>query len=144
MANETDKLVQDLYKVVQDKKAAIQKAEKPSWETNCAFRYNKENSASTNIQVCGDVDELTFMLGFLFEKKRGFEEAQKFLGVKGKFRWLGYSFEDWSTDIKTRIDKIEITAKKKELQVLEERLDALVSPDMKRQMELAEIQKLLS
>jgi len=33
-SSETDKLVQDLFKVVQIKKAEIAKAEKPNWETN--------------------------------------------------------------------------------------------------------------
>jgi hypothetical protein len=42
---EEDKLVQELFNVVQAKKAEIAKAEKPSWETNCAFRYNKDSSA---------------------------------------------------------------------------------------------------
>ena len=133
MANDRDKIVQELFKVVQEKKAAIAKAEKPNWLTNCAFRYNKETSASTNIQVCGDVDELILMLAFLCEKKRSFAEAQTILGTSKKFAWLGFSFEDWSSDLKTRIDKIEISKKKQ-----------LVSPELKEQMELAEIQKLLA
>ena len=108
MTNETDKLVQDLFKVVQDKKVAIAKAEKPSWLTNCAFRYNNDSSAATNIQVCSDVEELTQMLGFLCEKKNGFEAAQAYLGVTGPFKWIGFSFDDWASDIKTRIDKIQI------------------------------------
>lgn len=143
MANETDKMVQQLFEVVQKKKAEIAKAEKPSWATNCAFRYNKDSSASTNIQVCSDVEELIHMLAFLCDKKRGFNEAQELLGTTHKFRWLGFSFEDWSGDIKTRIDKIQITNKKKELEALESRLDKLVSPELKAQMELAEISKLL-
>lgn len=144
MANERDKLVQELFKVVQEKKSAIAKAEKPSWATNCAFRYNEDSSASINIQVCADVEKFVHMLAFLIDKKRSFDEAQKILGTSVKFKWSGFSFEDWQSDIKTRIDKIEISNKKKELELLEGRLDKLVSPELKAQMELDEISKLLN
>ena len=144
MASEQDKLVQELFKVVQTKKAEIAKAEKPNWETNCAFRYNKDSSAATNLQVCADVEELVHILGFLCDRKAGFEKAQEITGTSLKFKWLGFSFEDWASDIKTRIDKIQITNKKKELEVLESRLDKLVSPELKAKMELEEISKLLS
>lgn len=143
MGNETDKMVQELFKVVQDKKAAIAKAEKPNWQTNCAFRYSKDSSASTNIQACGEVEELVHILALLCEKKRGFEEAQTILGTTGDFKWFGFSFADWASDIKTRIDKIQINIKKKELELLEGRLDKLISPELKAQLELAEIKKLL-
>ena len=144
MSNERDKQVQELFKVVQEKKTAIAKAEKPNWETNCAFRYNKESSFSTNIQVCSDAEELVVILALLIEKRNSFDEAQKILGTSFGFKWFGFSFENWVSDIKTRIDKIEITKKKKELELLESRLDKLVSPELKTQMELEEITKLLA
>ena len=144
MANDRDKLVQELFNVVQEKKAAIAKAEKPNWETNCAFRYNKDSSASINLQVCSDGEELVNILGFLIEKKNAFESAQKILGTSFKFKWSGFSFEDWSSDLKTRLDKIEISIKKKELEMLEGRLNGLVSKEMREQLELDEIKKMLS
>ena len=145
MANtEQDKLVQQLFEVAQKKKAEIAKAEKPNWITNCAFRYNKDSSASINLQVCADVEELISILGFLIEKENAFKAAQEILGTTHKFKWGGFSVEDWTNDISTRITKIQIGNKKKELEVIESRLDKLVSPELKAQMELAEIQKLLS
>ncbi len=50
MANKQDEQVQALFKIVQEKKAEIAKTEKPSWETNCSFRYNP-NSASEDHQI---------------------------------------------------------------------------------------------
>lgn len=141
---ETDKVVQELFKVVQDKKAAIAKAEKPNWMTNCAFRYSKDSSSSTNLQACGDIEELINIMGVLCGHKRNFDEAQKILGTDVQFKWFNFSFEDWASDIKTRIDKIQINAKKKELEMLEARLDKLISPELKANLELAEIQKMLS
>ena len=65
------------------------------------------------------------------------------LGTKYQFKWLGFTFDQWKADIKTRIDKIQISKKKKELEELEVRLDKLISPELKQQMELEEITKLL-
>jgi hypothetical protein len=138
-----DRLVQELTKHVNDKKAAIAKAEKPNWNTNCAFRYSKDSSASINLQVCGVVEELVYILGFLCEKRNAFNEAQKIIGTNLEFKWFGYTFDDWAEDIQTRINKIEITAKKKELEMLEERLNKLISPELRAQMELEEIRKSL-
>lgn len=138
-----DKAVQQLFEVVQKKKAEIAKAEKPNWLTNCSFRYNKESSNSTNIQVCSDVNELITILGFLIGKQNEFNLAKEVLGVTNTFNWVGFTLEEWTNDIRTRIDKIQITNKKKELEQLELRLDKLISPELKASMELDEIKKLL-
>ena len=143
MSTEKDKLVLELFQVAQTKKAEIAKAEKPKWETNCAFRYNKDSSTSTNLQVCSDVEELVHILAFLCDRKNGFDEAQKITGTTLKFKWIGFSFEEWVSDIKTRIDKIQISNKKKDLEVIEARLDKLVSKELRDKWELDKLTKLL-
>ena len=138
---EIDKIVQDLFKVVQTKKDEIAKAERPNWETNCAFGYNPEISQRTNLQVITDVLELINILTFIYDKHKSFEVVQEMLGTNYKFKWLGFTFDQWKSDVKTRINKIEISKKKKELGELEIRLDKLISPELKQQMELDEITK---
>lgn len=140
---EIDNIVQDLFKVVQTKKDEIAKAEKPNWETNCAFGFYPETSQRINLQVISDVADLVNILAFLIEKHKNFDAAQEILGTNLKFKWLGFTFDQWKSDIKTRLDKIQISMKKRELNELEARLDKLVSPELKQQMELEEIKKLL-
>lgn len=140
---EIDNIVQDLFKVVQTKKDEIAKAEKPNWETNCAFGFYPETSQRINLQVMSDVADLVNILAFLIEKHKNFDAAQEILGTNLKFKWLGFTFDQWKSDIKTRLDKIQISMKKRELNELEARLDKLVSPELKQQMELEEIKKLL-
>ena len=60
------------------------------------------------------------------------------------FSWHGYSTEKWKVDIQARIDKIQIEKKKRDLEILEKRLDAILSPELKAEMELEEITKALS
>jgi len=139
-----DEQVQKLFQIVQSKKEEIKKAEKPNWETNGSFGYNKDSSSRINIHIVLEVEELVSILGFLIEKEKGFKEAQTILGTNAEFKWMGFTLKEWQSDIQTRINKVQISKKKKELETLEERLDKLISPELKRQMELDEITKMLS
>ena len=143
MANKTDEQVQMLFNVVQQKKAEIAKIEKPNWLTNSSFRWDENNaSTSINIQTVSDPKVLVAALAKLLSISDAAEKAAAELGVENyKFEYLGFSLNDWKTDFKTRVDKIQITKKKNELAKLEERLNSLISPELKAQMELEAIQK---
>lgn len=143
---ESDKKVKELWDVVAKKKAEIQIAEKPSWKTNCTFSFNRDVSnphQRFNIQTVVDSKEFVEALAFLYIQEDSFDRASKDLGVKQSFKWQGFSVEDWKTDFQTRIAKVKVSDKKKELAVLETRLNALLSPELKMELELADIQKTL-
>ncbi len=143
MATKRDEQVQELFKIVQEKKSAILKAEKPNWQTNCSFGFDKNSSARQNIQVVSDMDELTEMFAFLLRREEYHNKASIELGVDSKFKWMGFTLDQWKSDIQTRIDKIQISKKKQELEQLESRLNSLISPDLRAEMELSEIAKIL-
>ena len=141
MAAAQDKLVQELFAKVQEKKAEITKLERPNWKTNQSFGFIKNSAERVNLQVTNDVRVVAEILAFLIDRKNSFEKACDELGVKLKFEWMNYSFEDWSADLKTRAAKIEIGKKKADLEKLENRLNALISPELKAQLELEAIMK---
>ena len=141
--NKQDEIVQKLFNVVQEKKKEIQKAEKPNWLTNSSFGYTPETSGRKNLRVINNVDELVDILSFLKGKSHFHDEAAKTLGSKSEFTWMGFSLSNWEEDLKTMATKINITKKKSELDILENRLNKLISPELKRQLELEEITKLL-
>jgi hypothetical protein len=145
MTADKDKRVQNLFDVVQKKKAEIAKAEKPNWVTNCSFGYAKDSASNrVNVQIVSDPEDLISALSFLIDKEKSFDQAAKELGVEAQFKWMGYTVADWKTDFKTRINKLQITKKKAELESLEKRLDALVSPEMRAELELKAIEEALS
>ena len=144
MATKQDEQVQKLFAIVQAKKEEISKAEKPNWETNGTFGYDKYSASRINIHVTSDIEELVSILGHVIEKEKSFQSAQSILGTDATFKWMGFTLKEWQYDIQTRINKIQIKKKKDELETLERRLDSLVSPELKRQMELDEITKMLS
>lgn len=138
---ETDKKTRELFAIVQKKKGEIKAAEKPQWKTNCAFYFTESPKDPFNLQITTDVAALVRALAFLYEKEASFQAAAKDLGVDILFEWHGYSTETWKVDIQARINKIQIEKKKKELEALEKRLDNILSPELKAEMELEAIMK---
>lgn len=140
-----DELVQELFDKVQTKKLAIQKAEKPNWNTSCSFGFSPNSAHDrTNIQTVTDVRKLVEMHAFITEREERFETSAEELGVSEKFSWMGFTADEWKSDMATRVDMIQLQAKRKELNDLEARLSTLISPELKAKMELAAISNLLA
>lgn len=140
----TDELVKELFDSVQEKKLVIEKAERPCWETSGNFGYSANSGHDrVNIQTVTDVRKLVEMYAFLIDREEKSENAAKDLGVDYKFTWLGFSVDEWKNDFQTRVNQISIQEKRKELSEIESRLNAIISPELKAQMELEAISKLL-
>lgn len=146
MATKTDKKTLELIAEIKKRKAEIAKIDRPNWKTNCAFPYVEGSSSTQNIQVLSSTQELIKIAAFLIEKKARFEEAAKLLGIESppSFEWNGFSCEDWTEDLKARINKIQISSKRKNLEALESRLNSVISPELKAQMELDAISEALA
>lgn len=143
MAKETDEKTLKMIEQVAKQKREIEKAERPNWITTCSFSYTENPAQAINIHVEQNVRNLICIAAFLVEKERAYNEAAQILGIDDppKFSWQGSSSADWHEDIKTRINKIQIGAKKKKLEALEARLNAIISPELKAQLELEAIER---
>ena len=143
----TDKKTLELIAQVKQQKAEIAKAEKPSYKTNCSFSYveGKMNDA-INIHVEANVKNLICIAAFLQEREKSYAEAAKALGVEAppEFNWNGFTVKDWTDDLKMRITKVQIGAKRKKLEALEERLNKIISPELRAELELEAIASELS
>lgn len=137
--NNTDQMVLELLEKVEAKKKQIGAAERPQWITTCSFRYDSNSNSAVNIQTIREVADLVEIHAFLSNKKQAFEKSAKLLNVNVSCKHLGFSIEDWESDIKTRINGLQIKAKRDELAVLEERVNALVSHEQRRQIELKKL-----
>lgn len=141
----TDDKVKELFLLVQSKKLEIEKAEKPCWETSCNFGYSASSAHDrVDVRTVTDVRKLVDMYSFLLDRKEKSEKAAEELGVKYEFTWLGFKNEEWKNDFLTRISQITIQEKRKELSTVEARLNSIISPELKAQMELEEITKILN
>jgi hypothetical protein len=142
MAKKTDQKTLDLITEVNRQKAEITKIEKPNWRTNCSFSYIEGRKGdAVNLHVESDVRSLICIAAFLQEKEASYQAAALTLGVESPphFSWDGFNVADWLEDIKMRINKIQIASKKKKLETLEARLNAIISPELRASLELEAI-----
>lgn len=139
MNKTTDEIVSDLLNKVEQKKKEIGASERPNWLTNCSFGVNPSNAADrVNIQVA-DVNTLVSIYANLSLSQSSFELAAKDLGVKTGFKWQGFTFGEWAADIKMRLNQLQVKSKKDDLAKLEARVNALVSPEQRRELELKKL-----
>jgi hypothetical protein len=139
----TDKKTLELIAQVKEKKSAIEKAEKPSYKTNRVFSYAEGNKSNTiNINVETDVRKLVCIASFLIERSSNYElTAKKVFGIEKlpPFTWDGFTLDDWLSDLKTRVTKVQIVTEKKKLEALESRLNKIISPEKRAELELEAI-----
>ncbi len=142
MAKQTDEKTLKLIAEVRRRKADIAEAEKPNYTTNMSFSFN-DGGRPVNLHVEKSVAKLISIAGFLMRQESDYTAAAESLkiGDAPDFQWEGFSVEDWVRDIKTRINKAQLASRKKQLASMEARLDKIVSPELRAEMELAQIEQ---
>ena len=140
--SKNDTVIKELMVKLEEQKANLGPKPKAAWQTNGVFKFSP--SEYFNINVTTDTTKFASALGSLLGNAEYFAQACKMLGVKGEFKWDGYSLEDWKTDFQTRVKIIEYDNKKKLLDATKAKLQSLVSEEERTAMELEDIQKLLA
>lgn len=145
MTKTTDEAVLGLLRKVADKKAEIAKAKKkPQWRTTCTIGYDQDSpSGRVNIQTVRDSRKIVDFYAFLLQREKHQQLAAAELGLEPNLIWQGAPIEDWKHDLKARAGQLSIDEKQVELDELDARVNKLVSPDQRREMELKELQKVL-
>lgn len=131
-----DQRVQALFDALQAKKAEVANAERPQYITGGSFRYSESNGASIDIISERNEKKLVEILTFLLERSEKYAEAAEQLNVTVDFTWLGFTVKEWFTDLKTRVSTLQIAKRRAELKELEEKINKVISPEMRREMEL--------
>ena len=145
MSQDKDALVLELIKKVKIKKDEISLSKSPKWVTKCSFSFNPDGKTidNVNIQTCSNIETLLDILAFLNNKLAGRSIAATMLNVPYSEKWQGYTVDEWHQDLKSRVNQINVNNQRAELKELETRLDKLVTPEQRRDLELAEIQRIL-
>jgi len=140
-----DVLIKELMQKVEEQKASLGPREKVAWETNGIFKFDSEVSGNFfNLNTVTDSETLAKALGFLILQEEGFLRACNRFGITSKYKWGGYTVEEWEKDFQTRIKVIQYDKKKKQLDETKKKLAALVSEEARTEMELEDIKKLLA
>ena len=129
-----DSKIIELFDVVSKRKAEVEETEstiKKSWKTTCSIKLPWMGT-NANIQTAS-IELLEEITAYLIQVR----EAKKLLNLNHSIQ--GFEYFSWIEDIQKRIAVIENRSKKSELEQLEKRLNSIVSPEQKRQMELKAI-----
>lgn len=134
-----------MFKKVQEMKLRLEKSEKPCWQTNRMFRYSDSSShGATDIGTVTDARKLVEMLAFLKDRESSYSAAASELGMEVKpFKWLGFTLEEWKSDFSTRVEQLRSSETKKTLAIAEQRLSAVLSPEMKQQLEMEAVASMM-
>lgn len=137
--NQEDKKIQALMDKVAEQKAKIERTKRPEYQTNLQFSWDESTRNTLNLNTVNDIKIFVQILAFLTSYKERFDNACKRLGVSIEFTHGGYSLEDWEHDIKAKVSNLNIANEKRKLKRLEKQLNALLSPKMKRKLEIEAI-----
>lgn len=139
----TDDAVMELLRTVKQKKDEIKAlSRKPNWLTTCTLGRNSDSAADrVNIMTIVDPARIIELYTFLLEKELHWEKAAKDLGFDLAPTHQGYSIADWKADLKTRASQLVLEQKRRDIDTLDKRINSLVSPDQRREMELEALQK---
>ena len=139
MSKDIDSKIIELFDVLSKQKKDLEATKKEierKWETNCSLQFG--NEAPINIQTTS-AEILHSALSRLICQKDYNIKAAIELGLPVDSKINGFDFDSWVNDFKKRMASIQLNSKKKKIQELETRLNAIVSPEQKRQLELEAI-----
>lgn len=134
-----DVKVLKLIELVNKKQTEIKSISSYTYKTNCQFSYN-ENEKTLNLQAINHIPDLYKIRAFLYVINTAYVDMAPD-ELKGSFEWCKYPYVSWVLDIDNRINKLSIEKKKKELELLQGRLDKIISPELRAKLEIEAIEK---
>jgi len=134
--NNNDVQIKDLLHEVDQKWSSMGSKKRQVLCTNGIFKFNDGTHFNINV---ADEDVIVDAMRVLIIYESAHKEACRRLGVEKKFKWCGYSIDDWEDDFKNRIECIQFDQKKKLITSTKKRLEGLVSSEGKTAMEIEAI-----
>ena len=136
-----DQQIDFLLNKIEEQRKEIDSLNNPAWKTSKTFSYD-ENNANMNTNLATlPVDKLVKIIAWCNITGNAVKEACRDLGLDIEIKHQGFTYEAWIHDAKLAIQRKQINDKKAKLDKLEEALNQLVSPEVRKQKELERIMK---
>lgn len=119
---------------------ASKAASDKKWVTNCSYAISQQRVI--NLQTA-NIDGLKELLNHLLHAKANQKQIASILGVLEEDSYNGYKFDQWVSDCKIRMAKLNLYEQAVKLQKMDSKLNELISPEVRRQLELQEVQNSL-
>ena len=125
---------------VKAKKAEIKDVKEYGYQTSMTFSYTEGRQADTINLRASDIDLETLLkvAGFLHQQHQGYARAAALYEIVDfpKMMWQGYTIHQWWKDIGLCIKVLRLNDEQYKLEILERRLDAVISPELHPQTKL--------
>lgn len=119
--------------------ASLDEARKQPWVTNCSLAVGFM-AQPLNIQVAA-LPQVLGLMSELLVRQEAFPKAASLLGLEGADNtYGGYSFDQWTADLRKRVAILTFNEKTKKLDAMEAKLKGLMSEDKRRDHALAELE----
>jgi len=139
-----EQMINQLWEQYETKKVEVAKANKPSYVTSGEFRYSEGSLANAiNITTVRDERKLVEIGSFLEGRAAPYKAVAEKLGCKVEFTWLGFTEEEWFTDLQTRVNSLQVAKRRAELQEFEARLNKVMPQEMRDRKELESLAKMM-
>lgn len=139
--DELDIVVNGLLDKLDKEKEKLKSVEqKHQYKTNMTFAFPNSDT-KVNLNVEKSVERYIEMLGTLINLKDTYEKATKELGIDSEFTYRGYSYQDWASDLKHRVNTLSIEKTKEKIAKLEIQINKILSPEQIRQKEIERLRK---
>lgn len=135
-----DQQVLDLIERVKSQKKELDSIKRPLWKTSCSLLLPHADNR-INIQICKDLVTLASARKILLDHLQAMEHASSVWGIDVDTNWQKYSISAWVSDIDLRVKVLAVKSKQDKFDTLSARLDALLTPEQKREIELELIAK---
>lgn len=142
MAKNIDNGIDELFSVLKNQRAEVEKTEKEtkkSWKTTCTIRV-ASRSEQINLQTANEATIQQVLADLLIHRDYS-AKAAHLLGLDGNEEYAGFKYDDWLEDCQKRIAVLKIKEKKAKLDIIEKRIDGIVSPEKRREMEFENLRK---
>lgn len=140
-----DDKITELFGILHTRKLDLERTKKEidrKWRTNCSIVLIP-NTQPINIQTADEKSVLQ-IVSFLIQSQEYMTKAASLLEISIDDKIENYEIQEWIEDCKKRIAMLQLNIKKQKIKELETRLDAIVSPEQRRQLELDAITKELN
>jgi hypothetical protein len=136
-----DDQISEMFIVLGQQKEAVERSKREinrGWVTNGSLQIT--GLQPINILTASE-ETLVFAVAQILMQESFAIMAAEELGLKHNHKISGYNHSAWIEDCKKRIASIQIIGQKAKLAALEARLNSIISPEQRRELELNAIRK---
>lgn len=130
-----DERILKLKQSIKLKKAEVNKIARFTPNTNCSLAID---GSRFNLHTLNKQD----LTGLLVKLNLHYISARD-LDLLEEYKISGYCVEDWISDVKSKLDILEIKEKRKDLDKMETKLTSLLSNKKQTELEIDEIEEML-